>query len=118
MPRCQWLCSVQANAEPDLQQTGDRLKGLIAGMVSGVLDLVAGPSEQQQEHHSCNGHQVGALLLSAMHQQRCSGWKRNTVPDAGMQAEEGCSARFGRWIKVYEKQQEGRGLGGSGMRMT
>ena len=62
MPRCQWLCSVQANAEPDLQQTGDRLKGLVAGMVSGVLDLVAGPLEQQQKHHSCNGHQVGASL--------------------------------------------------------
>ena len=55
---------MQANAEPDLQQTGDRLKGLIAGMVKGALDLVAGPLEQHQDHHSCNGHQVGALIWS------------------------------------------------------
>ena len=53
-----------------------------------------------------------------MHQQLCSRLEGDTVPDAGMQAEGGSAAGFGRWIKVYEKQQEGRGLGGSGMRMT
>ena len=53
-----------------------------------------------------------------MHQLLCSDCKRDSVPDAGMQAEGGSVAGFGRWIKVYEKQQDGRGLGGSGMRMT
>lgn len=55
---------VQANAEPDLQQTGDRLKGLVAGMVEGALDLVAGPIEQQQQqqHPVCSERKVAAFL--------------------------------------------------------
>ena len=32
---------LQANAEPDLQQTGIRLKPVIAGLVEGCLQLVA-----------------------------------------------------------------------------
>ena len=32
---------LQANAEPDLQQTGTRLKSVIAGLVEGCLQLVA-----------------------------------------------------------------------------
>ncbi len=41
----------QANAEPDLQQTGDRLKGVIGGLVEGTLELVAGPLERQNGKH-------------------------------------------------------------------
>jgi hypothetical protein len=33
----------QANAEPDLQQTGDRLRGFISGLVEGILQLVVDP---------------------------------------------------------------------------
>ena len=32
---------LQANAEPDLQQTGTRLKPVITGLVEGCLQLVA-----------------------------------------------------------------------------
>lgn len=32
---------LQANAEPDMKQTGDRLKPLIGDLVEGVLQLVA-----------------------------------------------------------------------------
>ena len=81
-------CACQANAEPDLQQTGDRLKGLVAGLVEGILELVADPLAARQ--HSCQ--QVNGLPA-------------------------GSAARLGHWIKVYEKQQHGRGLGGSGMQM-
>jgi hypothetical protein len=42
----------QANAEPDLQQTGKRLKGVIAGLVEGTLDLVAAPLEAQHGQQS------------------------------------------------------------------
>jgi hypothetical protein len=76
----------QANAEPDLQQTGDRLKGLIAGLVEGVLELVADPLEVQQR---------GFAEVTREH----------------------TAEGFGLWIKVYEKQQGGRGLGGSGLQM-
>lgn len=38
MPR---VC--QANAEPDVAQTGSRLRPLVAGLVEGVLALVADP---------------------------------------------------------------------------
>lgn len=31
--------SMQANAEPDLAQTGERLKPAMAGLISGILDL-------------------------------------------------------------------------------
>lgn len=36
-----WLS--QANAEPDVAQTGARLRPLVAGLVEGVLALVADP---------------------------------------------------------------------------
>ncbi|KAK9903517.1 hypothetical protein WJX75_007884 [Coccomyxa subellipsoidea] len=76
-----WL--LEANAEPDLQQTGERLKGVIAGLVDGTLDLVAGPQE-------------------------------GTIGKAPVN---GTTDREGHWMKVYDKQLEGRGIGGSGMRM-
>ena len=34
---------MQANAEPDLQQTGDRLKLVVAGVVEGIMQLVVDP---------------------------------------------------------------------------
>ena len=34
---------MQANAEPDLQQTGDRLKPVVAGVVEGIMQLVVDP---------------------------------------------------------------------------
>ena len=82
----------QANAEPDLRQTGDRLKGLIAGLVEVTLDLVAGPLEQQQQQQQ---HQAKQVL---------------SMPQVS-------GGRVGSWIKVFEKRQDGRGLGGSGMHM-
>ncbi|BDA50216.1 probable tubulin polyglutamylase TTLL2 [Coccomyxa sp. Obi] len=81
-----WL--LEANAEPDLQQTGDRLKGVIGGLVEGTLELVAGPLERQNGTH-CQAEKGQAQALDCK----------------------------GRWVRIYEKQQEGRGLGSSGMRM-
>ena len=34
---------VQANAEPDLQQTGGRLKPVVAGLIEGIMQLVVDP---------------------------------------------------------------------------
>lgn len=34
---------VQANAEPDLQQTGRRLKAVVAGLIEGIMQLVVDP---------------------------------------------------------------------------
>ena len=31
--------ALQANAEPDMKQTGKRLKGIVAGLVEGTLGL-------------------------------------------------------------------------------
>ena len=41
----------QANAEPDMKQTGKRLQGIIAGLVEGVLELVADPYVIKQVCH-------------------------------------------------------------------
>ena len=79
---------MQANAEPDLQQTGGRLKGLIAGLVEGILELVADPLAA---HQHCRRRESGR---------------------AG-----GACDGFGHWTMVFERQQSGRGLGGSGMQM-
>ena len=34
---------VQANAEPDLMQTGTRLKPVVAGVIEGIMQLVVDP---------------------------------------------------------------------------
>ena len=39
---------MQANAEPDLQQTGDRLKLVVAGLVEGIMQLVVDPLAHSQ----------------------------------------------------------------------
>lgn len=36
-------CTLQANAEPDLAQTGVRLKPVMASLVEGILDLILPP---------------------------------------------------------------------------
>ena len=86
-------------------------------MVKGVLDLVAGPLEQQQHH----GHKVAAMLCCkgcyVLHESLDQKPDNEGDPACCMQADGGCAASFGRWVKVYEKQQEGRGLGASGMHM-
>ncbi len=52
---------MQANAEPDLAQTGDRLKPVMADLVSGILDLFlplmeAGSSSAQVKRARALGH--------------------------------------------------------------
>ena len=42
------LCFPQANAEPDMKQTGERLKSLIDNLVEGTLQLVADPFAEKQ----------------------------------------------------------------------
>ena len=44
---------MQANAEPDLQQTGDRLKPLVAGVVEGIMQLVVDPLAHPQVNPPC-----------------------------------------------------------------
>lgn len=39
---------MQANAEPDLQQTGDRLKPVVEGLVEGIMHLVVDPLAHSQ----------------------------------------------------------------------
>jgi len=39
---------VQANAEPDLQQTGTRLQAIVAGLIEGIMQLVVDPLAQSQ----------------------------------------------------------------------
>ena len=39
---------LQANAEPDLQQTGSRLKPVVAGLLEGIMQLVVDPLAQSQ----------------------------------------------------------------------
>lgn len=41
-----WL--LEANAEPDLQQTGERLKPIVAGLLEGIMQLVVDPLAQSQ----------------------------------------------------------------------
>lgn len=42
---------MQANAEPDLQQTGSRLKPIVAGLVEGIMQLVVDPLATSQVAH-------------------------------------------------------------------
>ena len=46
------LPALQANAEPDMKQTGQRLQGIIAGLVEGILQLVADPLTAEQVMHA------------------------------------------------------------------
>ena len=39
---------MQANAEPDMKQTGERLKGIISSLVEGTLELALQLSDTQQ----------------------------------------------------------------------
>ncbi|DBA82917.1 TPA: hypothetical protein ACH3X1_006707 [Trebouxia sp. C0004] len=41
-----WL--LEANAEPDLQQTGSRLKPMVAGVIEGIMQLVVDPLAMTQ----------------------------------------------------------------------
>ncbi|DBA82238.1 hypothetical protein WJX79_003267 [Trebouxia sp. C0005] len=41
-----WL--LEANAEPDLQQTGSRLKPIVAGLIEGIMQLVVDPLAMTQ----------------------------------------------------------------------
>ena len=45
------MVALQANAEPDLQQTGERLKPIIAGLVEGIMQLVVDPLTQAKVLH-------------------------------------------------------------------
>lgn len=38
---------MQANAEPDMKQTGERLKGIISSLVEGTLELALQLPETQ-----------------------------------------------------------------------
>lgn len=42
---------LQANAEPDLQQTGSRLKPIVAGVIEGIMQLVVDPLAVTQVIH-------------------------------------------------------------------
>ena len=44
---------MQANAEPDLQQTGERLKPIVAGLLEGIMQLVVDPLAQSQVNYCC-----------------------------------------------------------------
>lgn len=38
---------MQANAEPDFRQTGQRLQGVVKGLIEGVVKIVADPLAEQ-----------------------------------------------------------------------
>lgn len=79
-----WL--LEANAEPDLQQTGDRLKPVVAGVVEGIMQLVVDPL----------AHPQGCKVNEA----KCENSKQAELD--------------GQWVEVLDKEQ-GRHLGASGM---
>ena len=59
---------MQANAEPDLAQTGERLKPVMAGLISGILDLIL-PS-MEAGHSSAQVSRAAALVHSPCYQCR------------------------------------------------
>lgn len=86
-----WL--LEANAEPDLQQTGTRLKPVIASLVEGCLQLVADDMPALKGHASAKNFQRG--------------------PCTNKQSLESQSSR-GHWIEVLSKSM-GREEGHSGI---
>lgn len=48
--------NLQANAEPDLRQTGKRLRGVIDDLIEGVLQLVADPFAEEKVRFASTGH--------------------------------------------------------------
>lgn len=58
---------MQANAEPDLAQTGERLKPVMASLISGILDLIL-PS--MEAGRSAQVSRAAALVHSASYQCR------------------------------------------------
>lgn len=53
---------LQANAEPDMRQTGQRLKGLIVSLVTGVLQLLLGPDAYQEVGYSLSLTQLYIIV--------------------------------------------------------
>ena len=69
------LC--QANAEPDVAQTGARLRPLVAGLAEGVLALVADPLARAVRTPCWNALPFAYLAMS------CCAW----IVDPGMHDE-------------------------------
>ncbi len=78
---------MQANAEPDLAQTGERLRPVMASLVQGILNLVL-PSVVAGDP---------SLQMSTKVQHTSAVAAENLT---------------GKWVKVFERQQGGRGFGG------
>lgn len=91
----------QANAEPDMAQTGKRLRPLVAGLVEGTLALVADPLERSRS--GADGERSKPEADAKCVEIGNAGEQRGQV--------------LGKWVQAWDKRQAGRGLGSSGMRM-
>ena len=78
------LAQMQANAEPDLQQTGNRLKPIVAGLIEGIMQLVVDPLAQSHVsflpcscyflpiHHACPLAHCLTCFLASITCSMCS----------------------------------------------
>lgn len=98
-----WL--LEANADPDFSQTGERLKGLVSGLVEGTLQLVADPLAAVAVAAAQGNEQPGE-----QHAPDCQDNRDSTVG-----ASRACS-EHGQWTKVYETKAGGYS-GSSGISM-
>ncbi|KAK9815849.1 hypothetical protein WJX72_010743 [[Myrmecia] bisecta] len=122
-----WL--LEANAEPDLKQTGSRLRPLIAGLIEGTLELVVDPLAGPQGSPSTTkaADLMGSDILDVHKAASVSGSSQCTGNMCVQQdsrhakaAANGCQTvdRIGHWVKVFEKSEGGRTGGSSGIRMS
>lgn len=135
-----WL--LEANAEPDLMQTGDRLAPLIADLVDGIMELVVDPlaaaaaataatatsagataaSSDQFDLKKLNLASLAAAAADGQQQQKKKKQEGGSTADttttaAGASAASGGGSRA-TWVKVYEAAQRSAWGGASGVRMT
>lgn len=70
---------MQANAEPDLQQTGSRLKPIVAGVIEGIMQLVVDPLAMTQVIRFANRTCVcaGWCDCAKLRQSACTALKVN-----------------------------------------
>lgn len=131
-----WL--LEANAEPDFGQTGERLKGLVAGVVECTLQLVADPLCATVQPRQCSGAGIPTASDGAAHAAElaaepgasCSPGAVAAQPSSdggGIDGHSGSGSGSGgallkaldaaRFVEVYSSRAGGALQGASGMRM-
>lgn len=87
---------MQANAEPDLQQTGERLKPIIDGLVEGIMQLVVDPLAQSKVIHLVQCHTFTSKVGSCSCLSKLSGRKHYAARSRPVGAIKGNSV----WLSV------------------